>query len=139
MVGRVLVALLRAPTLGDRDITGWTGEAALRTWARTGEPIPDLEIRWRRHATDSVSSNERSNDGRWHVECDRATQSRGVWGRKLARYLAFRPGEPVLVVTTSEERAHNLADLANKAGVPLRATTMGALEDEPTGALRLLR
>lgn len=112
-VGEAVVDLQRAGFAAPLQITGWKGEAELRAWAEPGAPYPDAEITWR-HA---------NVDGRWHVEVDRATESRAVWRRKLVRYLTFGSEGPVLVLTTSGARARNLALVAAELGVWVLATT----------------
>lgn len=112
-VGEAVVDLQRTGFAAPLQITGWKGEAELRAWVAPGSPFPDAEITWR-HA---------HVDGRWHVEVDRATESRAVWRRKLVRYLTFGSEGPVLVLTTSGARARNLALVAAELGVWVLATT----------------
>jgi hypothetical protein len=105
-VSATLGALARPGALGAIEVTEWYGEAELRTWHEPGAPVPDLLLRWV-HGTAS---------GRWAVEVDRGTQARAAWRRKLVRYV-HAPQRQLFVVTTSDERARNLARLAREMGV----------------------
>jgi hypothetical protein len=87
-----------------------------RSWKRiTGSPdfcaSPDLYVRW---STDDAS-------GGWHVEVDRGTESRHALRRKLLRYL-YTPDRVALVVTTSDERARNIARLGRELGARVLTT-----------------
>ncbi|HEV2890456.1 MAG TPA: replication-relaxation family protein [Frankiaceae bacterium] len=115
-VGDTLAALLRTGRLGSLVVTSWRGEAELRAWHRPGEPIPDLQVEW----------TAPGREGRWCVEVDRGTESRNAWRRKLARYVHVR-GLTVLVVTTSDARARNLAILARELGVAALTTDAASL------------
>lgn len=120
-VGETLAALLSTGRLGTMEVTAWRGEAELRTWHRPGEPIPDLQVDW----------SAPGGEGRWCVEVDRGTESRNAWRRKFARYLHAR-GYTVLVVTTSDTRARNLALLARELGVPALTTDLATVRGEGT-------
>lgn len=115
-IGDTLAALLRPGRLGSLVVTLWRGEAELRAWHRPGEPIPDLQVDW-------IGPGR---EGRWCVEVDRGTESRNAWRRKLARYVHVR-GLTVLVVTTSDARARNLAVLARELGVAVLTTDAASL------------
>lgn len=119
-VADVVVQLQRPGFAAPLTVTGWQGEAELRAWAPPGAPFPDARLQWHCPA----------GEGTWLVELDRATQSRTVWRRKLARYLAADDIGVVLAVTTSATRAGHLAVLAADLGVPLLATTAAAVRDE---------
>jgi hypothetical protein len=67
--------------------------------------------------------------GTWLVEVDRGTESRHALRRKFLRYL-HTPGREVLVVTTSDERARNIAVLARELGASVLATDQRALRVE---------
>jgi hypothetical protein len=116
-IGDTLSALLTPNRLGTLCATGWRGEAELRAWHAPGEAVADLHVAW----TMSDAS------GAWYVEVDRATESRNAWRRKLVRYL-HAPGRDLLVVTTSNERARNIAILARDLGVPALTTDGRTLE-----------
>jgi hypothetical protein len=116
-IGDTLAALVTPNRLGTLRVTGWRGEAELRAWHAPGEAVADLHVAW----TTSDAS------GGWYVEVDRATESRNAWRRKLARYL-HAPGRDLLVVTTSTERARNIAILARDLGVPALTTDRRTLE-----------
>lgn len=118
-VGDALVALTRAEFAPEHIVTGWQGEAEIRAWAKPGAPYPDLRVAWQRHG----------QPGAWLVEVDRATESRGAWRPKLARYVDAQlrhrgPAESILALTTSEARALGLAQLAAEVGVRMIATTV---------------
>lgn len=119
-VSQTVAALMRPGALGRIDVTGWHGEAELRTWHEPGAPLPDLRLQWR--------LGEAS--GAWAVEVDRGTEGRGAWRRKLVRYL-HRPDHTLLVVTTSDERARNIARIARSLGVAALTTDRRALEAAP--------
>jgi hypothetical protein len=117
-VGDTLRALTRGGFALPALITGWQGEAELRAWALPGAPYPDARVTWR-------------NDGRlgaWLVEVDRATESRNAWRRKLVRYLATRSGDHLLILTTSRQRAANLAALSADVGVPALVTRLADVQ-----------
>lgn len=118
-VGDALVALTRPGFAPGHVVTGWQGEAEIRAWSRPGEPYPDLRVAWQRQG----------RPGAWLVEVDRATESRGAWRPKLARYVDAQlrhrcPAEPILALTTSDARALGLAQLAAEVGVRMIATTI---------------
>jgi hypothetical protein len=117
-VGETLAALLVPGVLGSLVVTGWEGEAELRRWHEPGAALPDLRVRW--------SHGERS--GAWPVEVDRGTEGRAAWRRKLTRYVHTSYRE-ILVVTTSDERARNLARLARELGAPAITTDLRALRN----------
>jgi hypothetical protein len=117
-VGAAVVALTRPGFAAPRVVTGWRGEAEIRGWAPPGAPYPDAAITWTHGGT----------AGSWLVELDRATEARAAWRRKLVRYLTTPPPGLVLVLTTSEVRASNLAREAAEVGVPLLATTLRACQ-----------
>ena len=110
-VGDTLAALLTPGRLGALTVTDWKGQAELRSWHRPGDAMPDLSVRWR--------SGQRV--GEWLVEVDRGTESRHALRRKFLRYLAERD-RAVLVATTSDERARNIALLARELGAPVLTT-----------------
>ncbi|MDQ1700290.1 MAG: hypothetical protein QOG34_2153 [Frankiaceae bacterium] len=110
-VGDTLAALLTPGRLGAISVNEWKGQAELRTWHRLGDAMPDLAVRWTSGA----------NLGAWDVEVDRGTESRHALRRKFLRYL-HAPDREVLVVTTSDERARNIARLAREMGAPALAT-----------------
>ena len=115
-VERCLIALHRPALCAPLTLRAWQGEGEVRSWAQPGEPYPDLRVEW-------------AVDGRTigaNVEVDRGTQGRGAWRRKLARYL-LHDARPLLVVTSSGERARNLAELAGTVGVPLLSMDGNAL------------
>jgi hypothetical protein len=107
-VGETLAALLSPGRLGAISVNEWKGQAELRTWHKPGEAMPDLSICWTSGARTGV----------WHVEVDRGTESRHALRRKFLRYL-HAPDRQVLVVTTSDERARNIAVLARELGAPV--------------------
>lgn len=115
-IGETLAALLTPGALGSLVVTGWEGEAELRQWHEPGAALPDLCVRW--------SHGDRS--GVWPVEVDRGTEGRAAWRRKLTRYVHTSYRE-ILVVTTSDERARNLARLARELGAPAITTDLRAL------------
>ena len=117
-VGHALVALTRPGFAPPLRVTAWQGEAELRAWAAPGAPFPDARVSWR--APDTAGS--------WLVEVDRATESRAAFRRKLVRYLTGGASSPVLVLTTSGERARRLAVVAADVGVPLLATTLAQVQ-----------
>lgn len=119
-VSATIAALTRPGALGRIEITAWHGEAEIRTWHEAGTPLPDLRLRWRLF----------NDSGTWAVEVDRGTEARGAWRRKLVRYLHARHHVP-LVVTTSDERARNIARLARELGVPALTTDHRTLEGAP--------
>jgi hypothetical protein len=116
-IGNTLVAITTPGLLGALHVTGWQGEAELRTWHDAGTAIPDLLVR--------VGGATVENT--WAVEVDRGTQARAAWRRKLVRYL-HTPRGTLLVVTTSDERARNIARLARDLGVPALTTDRRALD-----------
>lgn len=117
-VGDVLVSLTRSRP-GVR-ITGWQGEAELRSCAAPGAPYPDARVTWEVGLT----------HGGWLVEVDRATESHAAWRRKLVRYLVAGTVEPVLAVTTTTARAKAIASLAAEVGVPLVATSADTIASQ---------
>ena len=127
-VEEMLLALHEPSFLAPLEVLAWQGEAELRTWAEPGEPYPDLRINWRRLDSDSAVD----------VEVDRGTQGRGAWQRKLARYL-LRGRLPLLVLTTSDQRARNLAVLGGAVGVRLLALGRDDLQDPRPHAYDALR
>lgn len=114
-VGDVLVALTTARA--GLTVTGWQGEAELRSWAAPGAPYPDARMTW----------EAKGMSGAWLVEVDRGTESHAAWRRKLVRYLSCAESEPVFVVTTAPRRARAIAQLASELGVDLLAGV--ALDD----------
>lgn len=112
-VGETVVALTRPGFMAPLAITGWQGEAELRSWARPGSPYPDARLTWA--AADL--------NGALLIEVDRSTESHTVWRRKLVRYLTARLQEPVFAVTTSWRRAAALVRLGADIGVHVVATT----------------
>lgn len=116
-VSETIAALVRPGALGQIEVTAWHGEAELRTWQEPGAPLPDLRLRWRLG----------DESGTFAVEVDRGTEARGAWRRKLVRYLHTRHHVP-LVVTTSDDRARNIARLARELGVPALTTDRHTLE-----------
>lgn len=110
-VGATLAALLTPGRLGAIAVKEWKGQAELRTWHKPGDAMPDLSVRW----TAGV------RDGAWLVEIDRGTESRHALRRKFLRYL-YAPGHEVLVVTTTDERARNIAILARELGAGVLTT-----------------
>jgi len=118
-VANSIVTLTRPGFALPVEVTGWQGEAEIRSWAPPGSPFPDARIHWRRDAT----------IGSWPIEVDRATESRTAWRRKLIRYLTAQNSDPILALTTSEARATGLAHVASEVGVPLLATTLRACQD----------
>jgi hypothetical protein len=110
-VGDTLAALLTPDRLGALSVTSWRGQAELRTWHRSGDAMADLAVRW--------SCGARV--GAWLVEVDRGTESRHALRRKFLRYL-HAPEREVLVVTTTDERARNIAILARELGASVLAT-----------------
>jgi hypothetical protein len=110
-IGDTLAALLTPGRLGTLRAAAWRGEAELRAWHAPGDAVADLHLAW----------TGPDQSGAWHVEVDRATESRNAWRRKLVRYL-HAPGRDLLVVTTSTERARNIAILARELGVPALTT-----------------
>jgi hypothetical protein len=115
-VGDTLAALVTPGRLGVMSVREWRGQAELRTWHKPGDAMPDLTVRW--------TSGTRV--GAWHVEVDRGTESRHVLRRKFLRYL-HAPDREVLVVTTTDERARNIAVLARELGAPVLTTDRRAL------------
>jgi len=110
-VGDTLAALLTPDRLGSVAVTDWKGQAELRTWHCPGDAMADLAIRWTCGA----------RVGSWLVEVDRGTESRHALRRKFLRYL-HTPDREVLVVTTTDDRARNIATLARELGVPVLTT-----------------
>jgi hypothetical protein len=110
-VGATLAALLKPGRLGSIAVTEWTGQAELRTWHQAGDAMADLHVRWA--TAEQV--------GGWYVEVDRGTESRHALRRKLIRYL-HTPDRVVLVVTTSDQRARNIAVLARELGAQVLTT-----------------
>ena len=110
-VAETLAALVTPGRLGRLHVTEWQGQAELRAWHRPGEAMADLYVRW---STDDAA-------GGWHVEVDRGTESRHALRRKLFRYL-HTPDRVALVVTTSDERARNIARLARELGARVLTT-----------------
>lgn len=117
-VAATLAALVEPGQLGRLHVTGWEGEAELRTWHDPAAALPDLLVRW----TDGETH------GAWAVEVDRGTEARGAWRRKLVRYLDAK--DAILVVTTTEARARNIALLARQLGVPALTTDEGSLRGD---------
>jgi hypothetical protein len=115
-VVETLVALHVPGKLGKLRCGTWQGEAELRAWHEPGTAVPDLLLRW----------SGPSSEGTWAVEVDRGTEARGAWRRKLVRYFGTPPGA-LLVVTTSPQRARNLALLARELGVPALTTDRESL------------
>lgn len=116
-IADVVVQLTQPALAPGLVITQWQGEAELRAWAPPDCPYPDARIFWQ--------SEQRS--GSWLIEVDRATESRAAWRRKLVRYLTAAHPDPVLVVTTSQARAQNIAVVAADMGVAVLATTFAAV------------
>lgn len=116
-IADVVVQLTQPAVAPGVTITGWQGEAELRAWAPPDWPYPDARIFWQ--------AGPRS--GSWLVEVDRATESRAAWRRKLVRYLTAAHADPVLVVTTSQARAQNIAVVAADMGVAVLSTTFAAV------------
>ncbi|MDX6287681.1 MAG: hypothetical protein QOG53_3166 [Frankiales bacterium] len=112
-VADVLVATTRDGFASPAVLTGWQGEAELRAWAPPGAPYPDARVMWRHD----------NRIGAWLIELDRATETRPAWRRKLVRYLTIHTADQLLVITTSWQRAANLAALAADTGVPALLTT----------------
>jgi hypothetical protein len=79
--------------------------------------------------TSTSAGRAATAEGGWHVEVDRGTESRNAWRRKLLRYL-HAPNRQVLVVTTSDERARNIATVARSLGVPALTTDIAALRSD---------
>ncbi len=119
-ITNTLAALVTPGRLGALTVIEWTGEAELRAWHRPGDAIPDLVIRWQGRRT----------EGTWAVEVDRGTQARGAWRRKLVRYLDTTY-DALLVVTTSDQRARNLARLGRGAGARLLTVDHEGLHATP--------
>ncbi|HVA59538.1 MAG TPA: replication-relaxation family protein [Mycobacteriales bacterium] len=110
----LVVALLRRCSV---PVTGWAGEAELRTMATAGEPRPDAALTWR--------FGEAS--GRWLLEADRGTENHQIWRRKLYGYRGLRPDEVVLVGAPNRHRAGRIAAAANQANVALLAAVSADL------------
>jgi hypothetical protein len=122
--GQLLAAMTRRGFAAPLIVTGWAGEAELRSWLKPGQPRPDGRITW--CSADGAA-------GAWLLELDRGTEARAAWRRKLVRYLtteAARTSTPVLAATTSQERARNIAHLAADLGVPVLAATTTDLSVE---------
>jgi len=118
-VGDTLAALLAPGRLGALSVNEWKGQAELLTWHCPGDAMADLAIRWTCGA----------RAGSWLVEVDRGTESRHALRRKFLRYL-HAPEREVLVVTTTEERARNIALLARELGAPALTTDRRSLNAE---------
>lgn len=117
-VERSLLALLRDGFCPPVTVTSWVGEADIRGWAQPGDAFPDLRVSW----------TGQGLPGRWDVEVDRGTEASAAWRRKLARYPLYDTDPyTILVVTTSTQRARNIARLASRDGYPLLATTLTAV------------
>lgn len=71
----------------------------------------------------TVPTTLRHLTGQLSVEVDQGTEAGGAWRRKLARYLTFQPTAQILVVTTSDTRARNIARMARETGSVVLATT----------------
>jgi hypothetical protein len=110
-VGDTLAALLTPGRLGSVAVTDWKGQAELRTWHCPGDAMADLAVSWK--------CGRRV--GSWLVEVDRGTESRHALRRKFLRYLHV-PDCEVLVVTTTDERARNIAILARELGACVLTT-----------------
>jgi hypothetical protein len=119
-IERTLVAILRPGFAEPVQVTGWEGESEIRAWALPGSAFPDLVLRWR------VDGRR----GSWSVEVDRATESRAALRRKLVRYLMRREARMVLVVTTTQARAKNIARIASEIGAPVLVTTSAAIAEQ---------
>ena len=119
-IERALVALLRPGFAAPIEVVGWEGESEIRAWAPPGSPFPDLRLRWR------VGDVQ----GYWYVEVDRATESRGAFRRKLVRYLSVQGAFAALVVTTTSQRAKNIATIAAEMGAPALITTATLIAGE---------
>ncbi|MDQ1746734.1 MAG: hypothetical protein QOD07_997 [Frankiaceae bacterium] len=115
-VGDTIAALLTPGRLGAISVNEWKGQAELRTWHKPGAAMPDLSVRW--------TSGECA--GAWLVEVDRGTESRHALRSKFLRYL-HTPACEVLIVTTSDERARNIAILARELGAAVLTTDRRAL------------
>jgi len=115
-IGDTLAALLTPGRLGAITVTDWKGQAELRTWHKPGAAMPDLSVRWA----------SRNQSGAWDVEVDRGTESRHALRTKFLRYL-HTPDREVLIVTTSDERARNIAILARELGAAALTTDRRAL------------
>lgn len=126
-VERTLLRLVD-PSFAQRlTVTAWQGEAEIRAWAEPGAPFPDLVVNW-----SAAGLPAESPQGMWAVEVDLATEAKAAWKRKLARYLLHEPRcGRLLVVTTSRQRAANLARLAAHHGAPALTTTFADLASSP--------
>lgn len=121
-VGDTLRELCRPGRFTCLGVVGWQGEAEIRSWAKVGQPYSDAAVQWR-----SATMN-----GGWWIELDRGTETSKTWRNKLLRYALAHldgPGHAVLVVTTSDARAHNLARAGRDIGVHVLATTTRDLTD----------
>jgi len=118
-VGDTLAALHTPGRLGTISVNEWKGQAELRTWHCPGDAMADLSVRWTCGA----------RAGSWLVEVDRGTESRHALRRKFLRHLHASERE-VLVVTTSDERARNIALLARELGAPVLTTDRGLLNGD---------
>ncbi|MDQ1700212.1 MAG: Replication-relaxation [Frankiaceae bacterium] len=118
-VGDTLATLLTPGRLGAISVSEWKGQAELRTWHNPGGAMPDLLVSW--------MSGVRA--GVWLVEVDRGTESRHALRRKFLRYL-HGPDRDVLVVTTSDERARNIARLARELGASVLTTDRRTLRTD---------
>lgn len=123
-VGDTLLALTNPHLAPGMRMIGWHGEAELRGWAQPGHPRPDLRAHWQAGHTDPAGAQ---GCGWLDVEVDRGTEAGPAWRRKLARYLAHTPDAHVLAVTTTGDRAKNLAEIALGVGVHLLALDSTAL------------
>jgi len=118
-VGAILAALITPGRLGELVVNDWKGQAELRTWHRPGDAMPDLSVRW----------TAGTYVGAWLVEVDRGTESRHALRRKFLRYLDS-PHREVLVVTTTDERARNIALLARELGALALTTDRRMLQSQ---------
>jgi hypothetical protein len=116
-IGEALVALTRDGFAAPVTVTGWRGEAELRTWGAEGTVYADAEVDW--HVPGGVT-------GSWSVEVDRGTEARAEWRTKLRRYGLRLLSSPMLIltVTTSDDRASYLAKLATDMEIPMLSTTL---------------
>lgn len=110
-VGSTLAALATPGRLGALAVNEWKGQAELRTWHKPGDAMPDLLLRW----------TSGSQTGAWLVEVDRGTESRHALRRKFLRYL-HAPDREVFVITTTDQRARNIAILARELGACVLTT-----------------
>jgi Replication-relaxation len=125
-VERTLLRLVDPSFAHRLTVTTWQGEAEIRAWAEPGAPFPDLVVNW------SAAVADQPAHGMWTVEVDLATEAKAAWKRKLSRYLFHEPRcGRLLVVTTSRQRAANLARLAAHHGAPALTTTFTDLANSP--------